>query len=71
MKPSTYPVQQLNRVRLRRMCFDSTSMQALARQKYWEISLSVEPKISTLNNSKTFEDYKMARQVKSFICSYL
>ena len=25
---------------------------ALARQKYWEISLSVEPKISTLCNSK-------------------
>jgi hypothetical protein len=36
--------------------------QALARQKYWEISLRVvEPKIPALCNFKTSKNYKKAR----------
>jgi hypothetical protein len=42
----------------------SALMQTLARQKYWEISLRVEPKISTLCNFTNFKDYKKARQIR-------
>jgi hypothetical protein len=39
-------------------------MESLARQKYWEISLRVEPKIPTLCNFKTSKNYKKARQAR-------
>jgi hypothetical protein len=38
--------------------------QTLARQKHWEISLHVEPRIPALCNFKTSENYKKARQVR-------
>jgi hypothetical protein len=46
------------------ICVSVASRESLARQKYWEIRLRVEPIIPALCNFKTSKNYKKARQVR-------